>query len=74
MNAMIDYAQAGFDGRQTGALYSSSMWYAEQAGKFCRTLGIYPLECKMSKGYSVLINRDYLIKFDKNDNPTITRK
>jgi len=61
---LTDYAQAGYDGRQTDAIYSSACWLAEQAGKQCRKLNLLPLEVKMSKGYSVRISRDYICKFD----------
>jgi hypothetical protein len=72
---MLEYALAGYNGRQTDAFYSSPVWYAEQAGKFCKTKGITPEEVKMGRGYSVVINRDFVIKFDsKTDAPTITRK
>jgi hypothetical protein len=61
---MTDYAQAGFDGRQTGAMWSSPNWLAEQAGIQCKKVGLYPLEAKIRRGYSVRINRDYIVKFD----------
>lgn len=58
-----DYAQAGYEGRQTDAMWSSAAWLAEQAGKECRKIGLLPIEAKMSKGYSVRINRNYVVKF-----------
>ena len=61
---MNNYALAGYEGRQTDALYSSPNWLAEQAGIECRKIGLLPQECKMSRGYSVIINRDYVVKFD----------
>ena len=61
-----DYAMAGYEGRQTDALWSSACWLAEQAGKVCRKYGITPLETKSSRGYSVLINRQYICKFNTN--------
>lgn len=74
MQTMTDYAQAGYEGIQTDAIYSSALWYAEQAGQFCKSIGLYPQEAKMSRGYSVLINRKYIVTFDKNDKPTIKAK
>ena len=59
-----DYALAGYEGRQTDSLWSSGNWLAEQAGKVCRLHNLHPLETKMSRGYSVLINRKYVVKFD----------
>ncbi len=59
-----DYALAGYEGRQTDAMWSSAAWLAEQAGKECRKVGLHPLEAKLSRGYSVLINRSYLVKFN----------
>jgi len=61
---LLDYALAGYDGRQTDAMYSSPCWLAEQAGKVCRKVNLLPQEVKMSKGYSVRINRDYVVKFN----------
>ena len=63
---LTDYAQAGYDGRQTDAMYSSNCWMIEQAGKQCRKMGMYPKEAKMSRGYNVRINRDYIFHFDTN--------
>lgn len=60
-----DYALAGYEGRQTdNPIYSSNCWLAEEAGKVCRDYGILPRETKVSRGYSVLINRVFVIKFD----------
>jgi hypothetical protein len=64
MSNLLDYALAGYEGRQTDAMYSSSCWSAEQAGKQCRKIGLFPLEVTMSKGYSVRVNRDYIVKFN----------
>lgn len=61
---LIDYAQAGYAGTQTDSIWSSSNWLAEQAGKECRKVGLVPTEVKMSKGYSVRVNRDYIVKFN----------
>lgn len=60
-----DYTLAGYTGRQTDdPIYSSSPWLAEEAGKVCRNYGILPSETKMSRGYSVVVNRVFVIKFD----------
>lgn len=60
-----DYALAGYEGRQTdNPIRSSSCWLAERAGEVCREYKIIPQETKMSRGYSVLINRVFVIKFD----------
>lgn len=62
---LLDYALAGYEGRQTEFTYTSSpAWFAEQAGKEARKAGIRVYEVKMSRGYSVRINRDYIFKFD----------
>jgi hypothetical protein len=64
MTNLNDYALAGYEGRQTDAMYSSNCYMAEQAGKQCRKAGIFPLETAMSKGYSVKINRKHIVKFN----------
>ena len=64
MTNLNDYALAGYEGRQTGAMWSSACWLAEQAGKECRKVGLLPIEAKMSKGYSIRINRVYIVKFN----------
>jgi hypothetical protein len=71
-----DYALAGYEGRQTDAMYSSSCWLAEQAGKQCRKVNLLPTEVAMSKGYSVRVNRTYIVKFNTQtlDFESITRK
>jgi len=76
MNNLNDYALAGYDGRQTDAMYSSACWLAEQAGMQCRKVGILPQETAMSKGYSIRINRSYIVKFDTKtlEFVSITRK
>ena len=71
-----DYALAGYEGRQTDAMWSSAAWLAEQAGKECRKVGLLPQEAKLSKGYSVRINRDYVVMFNTKtlEFESITRK
>lgn len=64
MDSMLEYARAGYNGRQTDAIWSSSLWSAEQAGIQARIAGILPIEVKMSKGYNVRVNRDYIFKFN----------
>jgi len=59
-----EYTLAGYENRQTDAMWSSDCWLAEQAGKECRKAGIFPLETAKSKGYSVKVNRKYIIKFN----------
>lgn len=59
-----DYTLAGHDGRQTDSIWSSDCWLCEQAGKVCKEYNILPQETKKSRGYSVLINRQWLIKFN----------
>ena len=63
MTNLNDYTLAGYEGRQTDAMYSSNCYMAEQAGKACRKIGLLPIETKMSKGYNVRINRVYIVKF-----------
>lgn len=63
---LLDSALAGYNNRQTDALFSSACWLAEQAGKEARKANIIPQEIRMSRGYSVRVNRDYIFKFNTN--------
>jgi len=76
MANLNDYTLAGYDGRQTDAMWSSDCWVAEQAGKVCKQHNITPIETKKSKGYSVVINRSYIVKLNTKtlEFESITRK
>lgn len=76
MTNLNEYALAGYYGRQTDAMWSSAAWLAEQAGKECRKVNLLPQEAKLSRGYSILINRSYLVKFNTKtlEFESITRK
>lgn len=76
MTNLNDYTQAGYDNRQTDAIWSSDCWVAEQAGKICKQHNITPLETKKTRGYSVIVNRVWVIKFNTNtlEFESITRK
>lgn len=60
---LIDYAQAGYDARisERPPYDSSPAGMAFAAGEWCRSHGIYPLECRMSRGHSIRINRDVIL-------------
>lgn len=70
------YTLAGYENRQTGSIWSSDCWLCEQAGKIARKYDIHPIETKKSRGYSVIINRVWLIKFNTKtlEFESITRK
>ena len=63
---LLDYAIAGWNAEQTDSLWSSDCWLSEQAGRICRLHNLYPQEIKKSRGYSIIVNRQYIINFNSN--------
>jgi len=76
---MTEYMQAGYCKESiTPPLWSSSNWMAFKAGEalFNQHAPYFMKSCRMSRGYSVIINEKLIVKFtgDKLETVTITAR
>jgi len=74
---LIDYATAGYDARMSERPpYDSSLaGRAFTCGEWARQNGILPREVSPGRGHKMLLNRDFVLDFKRNDHvPDVTRK
>lgn len=73
----IDYVLAGYNKRMSEQppYDSSTNGMLFTAGLFCRENNIQPIEAKTGRGYSIIINRDIVLRnCDKFEKIVITKR
>ncbi len=67
-------AVAGYNGEENPHIYSSTMWYAHELGRYLKASGrVSPTDTRMSRGFSIR-ERDMLFKIEGGSkNTTFTR-
>ena len=76
MTTLRDYAEAGYNGRESmrPSYPSSSDGMAFECGAWCKKHGVTLHEVKSGRGYTWIINQGYKLNFKKDSrNPEVTR-